>query len=85
MDGQELALPDLTRPYTDDPIERLDLWFGYNRKIMDGKVDWKLQLNVANVLSSGEIITTAVQPNGFQRAVTWREGRQFRLRSTFSF
>ncbi len=85
VDGQELALPDLTRPYTDDPIERLDLWFGYNRKIMDGKVDWKLQLNVANVLSSGEIITTAVQPNGFQRAVTWREGRQFRLRSTFSF
>ena len=80
-----MALPDLTRPYTDDPIERLDLWFGYNRKIMDGKVDWKLQLNVANVLSSGEIITTAVQPNGFQRAVTLREGRQFRLRSTFSF
>lgn len=83
--GQELALPNLASPYSDDPIERMDLWFGYNRKIMDGKVDWKIQLNLANVLSSGEIITTAVQPNGFQRAVTWREGRTFRLRSTFSF
>ncbi len=85
VDGQDLPLPDLTSPYSDDPIERLDLWLGYQTKIMDGKVDWKLQLNVANALSSGKIVTTAVQPNGFQRAVTWQEGRQFRLRSTFSF
>lgn len=85
VDGQQLALPDLSRPFTDDPTERLDLWFGYQREILDGKVDWKVQLNLANVLNSGEIITTAVQPNGDPRAVTWREGRQFRLRSTFSF
>jgi len=85
VDGQTLALPVFSSPWKDDPIERLDLWFGYNRKILDGKVDWKVQLNLANVLSSGEIITTAVQPNGDPRSVTWSEGRTFRLRSTFSF
>jgi hypothetical protein len=85
VDGQALALPDLTSPYRDDPITRLDAWFGYGTKIMNDKVDWKIQLNVANVLSSGEIVTTAVQPNGDARSVTWQEGRTWRLRSTFSF
>ena len=85
VDGQTLALPDLTSPYRDDPVTRLDVWFGYGTKIMNDKVDWKIQLNVANALSSGDIITTAVQPNGAARSVTWREGRTWRLRSTFTF
>ena len=85
VDGQSLELPDLGSPYRDDPITRLDVWFGYGTKIMNDKVDWKIQLNVANLTSSGDIITTAVQPNGAARSVTWREGRTWRLRSTFSF
>ncbi len=85
VDGQTLALPDLGNPYMDDAIERLDLWVGYKTKIFDDKVDWRLQLNLANALSSGEIITTVVQPDGTPRSVTWREGRTFRLRSTFEF
>ncbi|MCB1124708.1 MAG: hypothetical protein KJT03_24355, partial [Verrucomicrobiae bacterium] len=39
VDGQQLALPDLSNPYRDDPIERVDMWVGYQTKIMDGKVD----------------------------------------------
>lgn len=85
VDGQTLELPDLGRPYMDDAIKRLDLWVGYHTKIFDDKVDWRLQLNLANALSSGEIITTVVQPDGSPRSVTWREGRTFRLRSTFEF
>ncbi|MDQ8181613.1 TonB-dependent receptor plug domain-containing protein [Pelagicoccus sp. SDUM812005] len=85
LDGQTLPLPDLANPYTDDAVERLDLWVGYKKKIMDGNVDWKLQLNLANALSDGEIITTVVQTDGTPRSVTWREGRTFRLRSTFEF
>jgi hypothetical protein len=85
VDDQTLALPDLTNPYTDQSIERLDLWVGYQTKIFDEKVNWKLQLNLQNALGNGDIITTVVQPNGSPRSVTWREGRTFRLRSTFEF
>ncbi len=85
IDGQSLALPDLTSPYTDQSTERLDLWLGYQTKIFDDKVDWKVQLNLANALGDGDIITTVVQPNGSPRSVMWREGRTFRLRSTFNF
>ena len=85
VDGQTLALPDLTRPYTDQSIERLDLWVGYNTKIFNDKVDWRLQLNLQNALGDGDIITTVVQPNGSPRSVMCREGRTFRLRSTFEF
>ncbi|GAB5559669.1 MAG: hypothetical protein SynsKO_13160 [Synoicihabitans sp.] len=85
VDGQQLALPDLGNPYTDDAIEKVDLWIGYRQRIMNDRVDWRLQLNVRNVFSDGEIITTAVQPDGRARSVTWREGRTFNLRSTFLF
>jgi hypothetical protein len=85
VDGQSLELPDLSNPYSDDSIERLDLWVGYRTKIFNDKVDWKLQLNVQNALSDGDIITTVTQPDGSLRSVTWREGRVFRLRSTFEF
>jgi len=85
VDGQSLSLPDLTNPYRDDAITRLGVWFGYGTKIMNDKVDWKIQLNISNLTSSGDIITTAVQPDGRARSVTWREGRTWRLRSTFTF
>lgn len=85
VDGQTLELPDLGDPWRDDPITRLDLWMGYSTRIMNDKVDMKIQLNVANALSSGDIITTAVQPNGAARSVTWREGRTWSIRSKFSF
>lgn len=84
IDGQELALPDLSNPYMDDPIERLDVWLGYER-MLNEKYQLKVQLNVTNLLSDGEIITSSVQPNGQPRSVIWREGRQFRLRMTLSF
>ena len=67
VDEQTLALPDLTSPYTDKSIERLDLWVGYKTEIFDGKVDWRLQLNLANALGDGDIITTVVQPDGSPR------------------
>ena len=82
---QTLALPNLASPYSDGAIERLDAWVGYSTKIFNDKVDWRLQLNLANALGSGDIITTVVQPDGSPRSVTWREGRTFRLRSTFEF
>lgn len=85
VDGQQLALPDLSNPYTDNAIEKIDLWVGYRTKIFGDKIDWRIQLNLNNILSSGEIITTAVQPDGRARSVTWREGRTFNLRSTFLF
>ncbi len=85
VDGQDLELPDLSNPYRDDPITRVDLWFGYRTKLAGDRIDWRLQLNLGNVLSSGEIITTAVQPDGRARSVTWREGRIWKIRSTFLF
>lgn len=85
VDGKQLALPDLGNPYTDDAIERVDLWVGYRTKIFGDRIDWRIQLNLRNIFSDGEVITTAVQPDGRARSVTWREGRTFNLRSTFLF
>ncbi len=85
QDGGEILIPDLNNPWMDDTVERLNVWFGYKRKIRNDSIDWKLQLNINNILSSGDIVTTAFQPDGSFRSGVWREGRTFQLRSTFEF
>ncbi|MCG8525389.1 MAG: hypothetical protein MI748_03335 [Opitutales bacterium] len=85
FDGQMLKVPDLDNPYTDDPITKVDLWVGYKTKIWDGKIDWKLQLNLQNVFSDGEVVGVSTQPDGSIRSAVWREGRTFSLRSVFEF
>ncbi len=85
QDGGEIQVPDLANPYMDDAVENLNLWIGYETKIRNDTMDWKLQLNLNNVLNSGEIRTTAFQPDGTFRSGVWREGRTFQLRSSFEF
>ncbi len=85
FDGEVLRVPDLDNPYTDDGLSTFNFWVGYNRPIFDGKVNWRLQLNVYNLFSDGEVLTAQAQPNGDPQSVYWREGRTWRLKSTFEF
>ena len=85
FDGELLEVPDLDNPYFDDEITRVDLWIGYNTKIMDGKISWKLQLNIRNAFSDGDIVAVRAQPDGSTQSVIWQEGRTFSLRSIFEF
>ncbi len=82
--GRTIEVPDLANPWMDEARTRLNLFFGYKKRLND-KIDWRLQLNLNNVLESGEAVTVGVQPDGRARSAVWREGITYNLRSTFDF
>jgi outer membrane receptor for ferric coprogen and ferric-rhodotorulic acid len=76
---------DLNSPFKDDPEYDFDLWVGYNRKLFNNKIDWRVQLNVANVGVGNELIPVTVQPDGTPAAYRIRPPQQIFLTNTFSF
>jgi hypothetical protein len=76
---------DLMNPYY-GPVDRfLDTWVSYRRKLTN-KIDWRVQLNIRNLLATDKLIPITVEPDG----KTWAQvrtppAREWLLTSTFSF
>ena len=81
-------LADLTKPQKSPSETYFDLWVGYRRKLTK-KIDWNVQLNVANVGKGNYLIPVSYQApiNGVASPSFYRIGptQQFTLRNTFSF
>ncbi len=81
-------LADLSKPEKSPSEIYFDLWVGYHRKLTK-KIDWNIQLNVANVGKGDYLIPVTYQApiNGVAQPAFYRIGptQQFTLRTTFSF
>jgi hypothetical protein len=82
--GNSQWLMDVNQPLKGWDDQHFDLWIGYSHKLTD-KVDWKIQLNVQNVLESARLAPVSVEPNG--DVAQWRiqQGQTFTLTNTFKF
>jgi hypothetical protein len=76
---------NLNKPYKDDPKVDFDLWVGYGRKLFRDRIDWRVQLNVANVGVGNELVPVTVQPDGTPAAYRIRPPQQIFLTNTFRF
>jgi hypothetical protein len=76
---------DLGSPYRDDSQLDFDVWIGYNRRILNNRINWRAQLNVSNVGVGDELIPVTVQPDGTPAAWRIRPSQQIFLTNTFSF
>lgn len=83
--GRVLELPDLTNPYMGPSDLKFDAWIGYTRKLWRDKIQWRVQLNVRDVLDEDELVPVMAQPDGSVAAWVAPQGRLFTLRSTFEF
>ena len=81
----ELGISDVTQPILGPSEQNMDLWFAHSRKILNDRVDWKIQLNIRNVLDNDDLIYTAVNPDGLPTRVRLVNPMNFRLTSTFKF
>jgi len=83
--GRSLELPDLAHPYFGPTETKFDAWIGYGRKLWRDKIQWRIQLNVRDVLDDDDLVPVMAQPDG--SIATWvaPQGRLFTLRSTFEF
>ena len=81
----EIAVADVTQPLYGPSEANLDLWTRHTRMIMDDKVEWRLQLNVRNVLNNDDLIITRKSGDDVPASIRIMNPINFRLTSTFSF
>ncbi len=83
---------DIQHPFTGSDSITFDGWVGYERRIFSDRINWKVQLNVRNVLDDNLLIPVRANPVTIGDLVThdtvsYRIGerRTWELSSTFSF
>jgi outer membrane receptor protein involved in Fe transport len=77
---------DLDNPYSGPERFNVDLWVGYHRKIFDGRMNWKIQLNLRNAFTDkNSTYPTHAQPDGSYQLIAISEPPEFFITNTISF
>ena len=79
------VIPDINRPFFDDGLFSGDAWITYQRPILDGKVNWRAQLNVRNLVGESGNIPVRTNPDGTVAVIRIPNPRTIYLSNTFSF
>ncbi len=81
--GEKLDISDISKPFYTPAQTYVDLSASYSRKIMNDRVDMKLQLNVVNAFENGGLQTVQVDLEGNPTAYRIVDPRKFILQATF--
>ena len=76
---------DRTKPYYAPAEVNGDLWVRYERRIWDGRIQWRAQINVVNLYGDDTPVPIGVQPWGEVASVRLAPERRWYLTNTFSF
>jgi hypothetical protein len=76
---------DKSNPYFSQPETNVDGFLGYTRKIWKNRIEWKVQLNVRNLIGQTGVIPITVQPTGEAAVVRLAPEKRWYLTNTFSF
>ncbi len=76
---------DVENPHMGPTDFKLDTWIGYSRRIFADKINWRVQLNVRNVLDDDDLVPVLAQPDNSIAAWRIPSPRTFSIRSTFEF
>lgn len=75
---------DISHPYKGPSEDHLDFWIGYGRKLTR-KIDWRIQLNVRDVLATKSLIPISANPDGSPAAYRIPDLTSWSVTNTFSF
>lgn len=75
---------DVSRPYYGPAEDAIDIWLGYSRKIST-RINWRIQLNVRDLLATKDLIPITVQPDGMPAAFRIPPPRVITLVNSFEF
>ena len=84
-DAAGIVKIDIKNPYYAPAETNVDGFLGYTRKIWAGRIEWKAQLNVRNLIGQNSPIAITVQPWGETASVRLAPERRWYLTNTFSF
>lgn len=80
-----LTLDDQNNPYRDGEQVTVDAFCGYERKLFKGQINWRVQLNVRNVLGKDDAEVQRVMNNGEAAIYRIPAPSTFILTNTFEF
>ncbi|MEM9159397.1 MAG: TonB-dependent receptor plug domain-containing protein [Verrucomicrobiota bacterium] len=84
-EGQGLVRPIIDQPIEGDALTTGDFWASYKKPIFDGKVDWKVQLNVRNAIADRGYQAVYANPDGSIAVVRNPPPLDVFLTNTFRF
>ncbi len=85
INDPELGLvPDVSNPIWGPEDMKIDAWITYRTRLMD-KIDWKIQLNVRNVLNDDDLVPIYWNPGGWPKSYALGKERDWYISSTFMF
>ena len=84
-DAAGIVKLDIRNPYYAPAETNVDGFLGYTRKVWAGRIEWKAQLNVRNLIGQTTPIAITVQPWGETASVRLAPERRWYLTNTFSF
>lgn len=82
--GSSEYVYDVANPYKGPSESHLDLWIGYGHKLTS-KIDWRVQLNVRDVLAEKKLIPISCNPDGTAAAYRIPDLTSWQISNTFTF
>ncbi|MCG8526066.1 MAG: hypothetical protein MI748_06785 [Opitutales bacterium] len=76
---------DTQNPITWESQSNVDVWLRYRRKLLGGKLNWTLQLNIRNLLNSNDPIAAIANPDGTSATYYIPESRIWFITNSFQF
>ena len=83
-EGNSVLVYDATRPIKGPSEDHVDLWASYTIKLNDN-IDWRLQLNVRDILADGELVPLSVNPDQSIREYRVTGDPEWFFTNTFTF
>ncbi len=86
LTSNAVEVDNIDDPILGPSITSIDAFIGYGRKLSrNGRVNWRVQLNIRNVLNRDGLLMQRALSNGSGAIYTAQEPRSFILTNTFSF
>ena len=82
--GKDIDAINVNDPMYGPTSSHCDLWVGYSRDIT-AKVNWRIQLNVRNLLEADKLVPVSMNPDGVLALARIQEGMSWQISNTFSF
>lgn len=85
INSDGVQVPNLSSPFYGPDELNGDFWVSYRRPILDGRVDWKIQLNVRNLIGEKDMIPVVTNPDGMVAITRNPNPQEWFITNTFSF
>ncbi|GAB5561549.1 MAG: hypothetical protein SynsKO_31960 [Synoicihabitans sp.] len=83
-DDTGVPIPDVNQPFFDDGVFSADMWMSYEKKFSE-KLDWKIQMNIRNLIGEDNDIPVRTNPDGQVAVIRIPNPMVVSITNTFSF